>query len=270
MTLIIQRRLSFDVKEESRPHQHSEGQFVLVKHGYLDGHAENKTWLLNPGMAAWIPPNISHWGCTSSDVELLVLYLPEKQCGDFPKSVRLLTATALMFALCERMIESTQTNTRPRRTQCMLYLLKQEICEADAAGIIIPLPRDPRLKSMTDMLMESPALRLSLSEWGRRIGATERTLTRLFRRETGLRYTDWHARLLLSEAIRNIAHGHNNTQLAESLGFSSADSFGHWFRRLTGVSPSQFRAQHEHRGRMLSQPFDRMSCLISTDGEYIW
>lgn len=78
-------------------------------------------------------------------------------------------------------------------------------------------------------------------QWGTQVGATERTLARLFVRHTGLRFTEWHNRLLLSDAWQGLADNKSNIELAIQLGFSSSDSLGHWFKRMTGFSPSHAR-----------------------------
>lgn len=142
-----------------------------------------------------------------------------------------------------------------------MEMLVEEIVDAPAAGLVLPLPSDPRLKRLTDALMADPSMRLTLTEWGRQVGATERTLIRLFLRETGLRFSEWHDRLLLAEAVRGLANGLGNERLAETLGFASGDSFGHWFRRVTGCSPRGFidRLNFDDERLRLSVSFDRLS-----------
>lgn len=123
----------------------------------------------------------------------------------------------------------------------MLDLLLDEISDSPPAGLILPLSRDKRLNRITDGLMHAPGDRVTLAQWGRRVGATERTLARLFRQETGLSYKDWRYRLLLHEALTGLADGLSNEGLADKLGFASADCFNHWFRRQTNQTPKHFR-----------------------------
>jgi len=261
INVIVSRQIDLGTEAEDIRHRHDNGQFILVRRGILHGHVERNTWVLQAGMAAWIPPGLEHWGRASKSVELAALYLPHERCRNFPQVARPLLASSLIIALCEHLIAGAACKLAPDRAERMMVLLVEEIAEAPAAGLVLPLPGDPRLKRLTEALIANPSKRLTLAEWGRQVGATERTLMRLFRRETGLRFGEWYDRLLLSEAARGLADGLSNDRLAESLGFSSGDSFGHWFRRVTGDSPGRFIESLALSGErmQLAVSFDRMS-----------
>ena len=92
-----------------------------------------------------------------------------------------------------------------------------------------------------DALIRNPSQRSTLGAWAHRIGATERTLSKLFKRETGLSCTAWCHRLRLREALRGFAAGMNNTALAERLGFPSPDSFSHGLWRQAQQAPQAAR-----------------------------
>ena len=238
--LIIERVLEQIATRENAPHRHPLGQFVLVKHGVLHGHTPEQHWLMKPGMAVWIPPDTVHWGKAYSRVDLTVLYIAPTLCYGLTSRVKLIDTSFLISALCERLAD-TRAPLSDTRRNTMRQLLFEEIEEKPASNLTLLLPQDGRLKKVTDSLIADPAQRLSLAEWGHRVGATERTLARLVRKETGLRFTEWHNRLLLAVAWQGLAEGASNEQLSMMLGFSSGDSFGHWFRRVADSRPGQIR-----------------------------
>jgi len=238
--LIIERVLDRVAAGENEPHRHPLGQFVLVKQGVLYGHTSEQHWLMKPGMAVWIPPDTLHWGQAYNRVDLTVLYISPELCRTVTPHIKLIDASMLISALCERLADATLPLTETRRNS-MLQLLFEEIEEKPASNFTLPLPHDSRLKKVTDSLIDDPAQHRSLAEWGRQVGATERTLARLFRKATGLRYTEWHNRLLLAVAWQGLAEGASNEQLSVMLGLSSGDSFGHWFRRVAGKCPGEIR-----------------------------
>lgn len=240
--LVIERVLEHIAVEENVPHRHPLGQFVLVKRGVLHGHTTDQHWLMKPGMAVWIPPDTMHWGQAYNRVDLTVLYIAPSLCQSFTSHIKLIDTSFLIFALCERLADRCAPLSEARRNS-MLQMLFEEIEEKPDSNLTLPLPQDTRLKKVTDSLIADPAQRLSLAEWGRRVGATERTLARLFRRETGLRYTEWCNRLLLAVAWQGLANGASNDRLSLMLGFSSGDSFGHWFRRVANTCPGKVRKQ---------------------------
>jgi len=52
----------------------------------------------------------------------------------------------------------------------------------------LPAPADPRLRDVAAILADDPADGRTLAELGRAAGASERTLSRLFRRDTGMTF----------------------------------------------------------------------------------
>lgn len=226
---------------EEQPHRHAAGQFVLVKRGHLVGGTEMSQWLLQSGMAVWIPPWQSHWGRARDDVEIAALYLSEEQSRDMPAHVMLMRATSLMLALVDRLLDTKRKLPSPRLKRNILELLREEIAGSEPDGWILPLPSDRRLQSIANALLSNPSDRRTLSSWASEVGATERTLARLFKRETGMSFRDWCHTLRLREAVQGLSAGMSNTELGETLGFSSADCFVHWFVKMTGASPKNRR-----------------------------
>ncbi|MDO4907942.1 AraC family transcriptional regulator [Neisseria sp.] len=243
--LIVERTLDQIPKKESTPHCHPQGQFVLVRNGILYGYTAKKRWLMKPGMAVWIPPNKEHWGSAYSHVDLTVIYIPLELCANFISNLKLIDSSSLITAICERLTNVEKPLSEVKRHN-MLQLLFEEIDESPISTPPLLLPQDNRLKKITDSLIENPAQKYSLAEWGKYVGATGRTLARLFKKETGLCYTEWHNYLLLTAAWKGLSEGDSNKQLSVTLGFSSGDSFSHWFRRVSGLSPNKARKQFQN------------------------
>jgi AraC-like DNA-binding protein len=117
-----------------------------------------------------------------------------------------------------------------------------ELCEAELAtrgGSILPAVRDAVAASLT----RAP----TLEGIARRMGLSARTLQRRLREE-GTRFRDevhaarvFAAKRLLAESEASI------TEIAFAVGYSSPTHLTDQFRRLCGVSPSAWRAQHATR-----------------------
>ncbi|MEZ2388592.1 helix-turn-helix domain-containing protein [bacterium RCC_150] len=69
-----------------------------------------------------------------------------------------------------------------------------------------------------------------LAELGRRVGASERTLSRPYRDEVGMGYTVWRNQLRVHLATLMVAGGRTVTQTASACGYSSASTFVTTFR----------------------------------------
>jgi AraC-like DNA-binding protein len=76
-----------------------------------------------------------------------------------------------------------------------------------------------------------------MEEWAAECGASARTLTRLFRRETGMSFGRWRQMLRLSEAAVLLAQGVPPARAAAAVGYASAPAFGAAFRAAFGTTP---------------------------------
>jgi transcriptional regulator GlxA family with amidase domain len=65
----------------------------------------------------------------------------------------------------------------------------------------LPEPSDRRLSVVTEWLHAHPHDSSSLSELGRRVGSSERTLSRLFRDELGMSFNQWRTLLRVQHAL---------------------------------------------------------------------
>ena len=121
----------------------------------------------------------------------------------------------------------------------MLVIL-DELKQAEPTPLHLPMGRDKRLVRVIEELLKFPGDRRELHEWANLAGASERTLARLFVRDTGLTFGAWRKRLLLQEAIDRLGRGDNVTRVAFDLGYHSLSAFIGMFRQSLGTSPGQF------------------------------
>ena len=105
----------------------------------------------------------------------------------------------------------------------------------------LPAPADPRLRDVAAILANDPADGRTLAELGRAAGASERTLSRLFRRDTGMTFPQWRAQLRLQHAIILLAAGGTVTGAATASGYTNASAFIAAFRDAFGITPAAYR-----------------------------
>src|SRR3546814_15737161 len=61
--------------------------------------------------------------------------------------------------------------------------------------LYLPHPRDARLKRIAEALLADPADNRALGDWAKAAAASERTLARLFVRETGMTFGAWREQI---------------------------------------------------------------------------
>jgi transcriptional regulator GlxA family with amidase domain len=117
-----------------------------------------------------------------------------------------------------------------------------ELRRGEALPLGLPAPRDPRLVDITRLLEDNPADPRSLPSLGRAVGASSRTLSRLFRAETGITFPQWRAQLRLHHALKLLATGAPVTRVATDCGYRSPSAFIESFRLAFGTTPGRYQS----------------------------
>ena len=86
-----------------------------------------------------------------------------------------------------------------------------------------------------------PADNATLAELGKTIGASTRTLSRLFRNELGMTFYEWRTQLRIYHALVLLADGHDTTQTAYACGWANPSSFIAAFTNIIGTTPGRYR-----------------------------
>lgn len=93
------------------------------------------------------------------------------------------------------------------------------------------------MRRITDALQADPADPRGISDWAGLVGASRRTLARLFREQTQLSFREWRQRLRLLNAVAALEEGASVTRVASDLGYDSTSAFISLFQRHFGQTP---------------------------------
>ena len=130
----------------------------------------------------------------------------------------------------------------------LVCLLLHELACAPLGTLHLPMPSDPRLRKIAQLIMEHPADRGTMRSWARRVGLSERTLARLLTQQTGMSFGRWRQQLHLMLAVKWLGTGASVQQVADELGYESAGGFVTMFRKALGTSPARYMAQRRAAG----------------------
>ncbi|BCL75069.1 hypothetical protein JHS3_08050 [Jeongeupia sp. HS-3] len=122
-------------------------------------------------------------------------------------------------------------------------VLLDELAAAPREQIHLPMPQHARLRDIAANMMANPGARSSVSEWGARVGMSERTLSRLVRNETGISFGQWQRQLHILLGLQRLAQGESVEAVALALGYESASAFIRMFKKAVGQSPGRFLAE---------------------------
>ena len=221
-------------------HWHSRAQLLYASEGVMTVTTDNGVWVLPPLRAMWIPALTEHHIRASGHLSMRTLYIKPDAVQDFPPACRIVSVSPL---LRELIVYST---TLPRfygpgsHAEHVMRLVLDLIRFSDPVPLDLPIPRDRRLRKIFDRLSAHPSDGRTIEEWGLLVGATGRTLSRLFRAETGMSFHPWRQQLRLLEALRLLGRGEPITNVALDVGYSSLSAFVSVFRKTLGVTPGRY------------------------------
>lgn len=228
-------------------HCHKKGQLLLVQRGALSCEVEGGLWIVPPRSAIWIPGGALHAIKATGTLEGYNAFVDTAVDTLLPKTCCAVSVTPLLRELLTRAAHFPYFYNEGGASTRLVAVLLDELATAQVEHLHLPMPTDPRLRSIVDALMAAPANRGTLESWARHAGMSERTLLRLISRETGMSFGRWRQQLGVVLAVKWLAGGASIQQVTSDLGYESVPSFVTMFRRALGTSPGRYMADR-HSG----------------------
>ncbi|WP_432166118.1 AraC family transcriptional regulator [Streptomyces sp. bgisy031] len=225
---------------------HARGHLVYAASGVLAVHTERGTSVVPANRVAWTPAGFTHYHRAHGDTDMRIVFLA-------PSLARLLSDHPAVFLASGLAREVLLALTGPRNyddaapgysgsaRSRLLRVLVDELRETHEQPLHLPEPRDDRLRAIAWMLHATPADSTTLAELGKAIGASTRTLSRLFRDELGMTFYEWRTQLRIHHALVLLAEGHSTTRTAYACGWSNPSSFIAAFTNIIGTTPGRYR-----------------------------
>jgi AraC-like DNA-binding protein len=232
------------------PHQHEWGQLACCGHGLLQvfvqapdsGH--DTSVILPPQRAVWIPPRAMHSIVAIEAAQSRAVYVDPGVIPADWQGVRVVAVSPLLQAVVDAMEQpSYQDNAAAHHA--LAVLVRHELEHTAELPLGVPLPSqqhgDRRLRALCEAVLSEPGAHTTLAGWASHCGASERTLTRLFRTELGTSFHRWRQQAVLARALPRLAQRVPVSEVAAESGYASESAFSAMFKAAMGVSPRNFR-----------------------------
>ena len=168
------------------PHAHARAQLAYASVGVMRLGTAAGTFVVPPERAVWMPAGTEHWITASGALALRTLYIKPDAAPDLPVACRVVAVAPLLRELILAAMTMPQAYLPDGPQARLMSVILDQIRTLPAAPLHLPMPRDRRIKPMAEALRDDPADRRTLAEWAKTVGASERTLARLFAGQTGL------------------------------------------------------------------------------------
>ena len=235
--------------ETSSLHSHPRGHLVYAARGVLSVHTERGTSIVPASRVAWTPAGFLHYHRAHSRADMRIVFLPASLARLVPGVPAVFTVSGLareiLLILTGPSNYDRVADSRDRAAMARLRrVLVDQLHEAREQPLQLPEPRDDRLQAVARLLYEQPGSTASLAGLGQAIGASARTLSRLFHDELGMTFYQWRTQLRVYHALVLLADGHDTTYVAHACGWANPSSFIAAFTSIVGTTPGRHRKQH--------------------------
>lgn len=218
-------------------HVHSGHQLAWAPQGVLTVAAIAATYVLPPTRALWIPAGLAHQTLSTGKATMRTLYIRPELCPITWSAPTPVAVSALLAELIGYLDGGWRVQAHRAHAEALLVDLLSPV---PMATIDLPMPDDQRALEVAGALAADPADQRTLGEWGRGVGASERTLARAFAAGTGMSFGRWRTLLRLRASLPELAAGKAIGTVARHVGYETASAFVAAFRRETGLTPGSY------------------------------
>lgn len=224
-------------------HSHAWGQLSYALSGVLEVRTSEGGFVAPPRHAVWVPAALEHEVLNHGRTEMRSLYVRAEAALALPPACTVLQVTGLARELIQRVSALPVDYDEAGADGRLAAVLLDELARLPQAQFQLPLARDRRVQQVCVALQGQPDDRRGLAQWGEVVGASERTLARLFQQQTGLGFGAWRQRLRLLLSLQALEAGQSVTAVALGHGYESPSAFIVAFRTAFGQTPGEMRTR---------------------------
>jgi AraC-like DNA-binding protein len=247
------RALSYDYPSGHRLplHRHRKDQLVFAASGVMTVETPGGCWTVPPNRGVWVPARTTHAIRMSGVVAMRTLYVPPPLATALPRACRVLDVTPLVRELVLAAVARGGLDLQVPEDARLFEVLLDQLRTLPTRALHLPFPRDPRARRVADEMERRPGAARPARDVARGSGASQRTIERLFRAETGMSFEARDDRQTATVAGRlvvgAVARNDGEIRRHASAGEARSDSLRRDDQVRQGAAP----------------PIDRRSCRAS-------
>ena len=223
-------------------HEHSWHQIVFPFEGILQTKVSGSQFVIPHSGMLFIPAETHHESFVMTETKFFGLYLNPSASNQYPVKTKAIAVTPFIRELILHIHQTeVNLNTSEGDITNLLNVLIDLMHSEETYNMTLLLPSDRRLMVIFKAMMEHPQQDTKLSSWAKQVGASERTLSRLFSKELGMSFPLWRQHLRLVASLNLLNTNLSVQEVAFNVGYNSDSSFIHAFKNLFNQTPQQYR-----------------------------
>lgn len=231
-------------------HIHNCYELYYMRSGEITYFIEEKPLQVTRGEFILVPPGVGHKTLPyhqTAHSRILVYFRPEflqgilpdagEFCRGLPKCKPVTASVPVAWQLLSDLLPEKDEIMEKALLVRLLILLKRWYVTPEEEA-----PVCEKAEEIRAYLRSHYAEDITLSRLGAKFYLSPAYLSRLFRRQNGVSFSEYLIRLRLSAATELLNHSNQKiSEIARNVGFHSDNHFCKTFRKYYGISPGRFR-----------------------------
>ncbi len=230
------------------PHTHRFAQCLLYLSGRGNQQIGDSIHPVHAGTAVFMPPRVQHAFLRQANRRPICLVLDFDWRGAVRKPPAVRPLPAIAFRQGQQLVaEIARLERRPASgpaLQTSAGILRLLDLLLGGLGLKEPAPGNPASpvqRKLEKLLDQQDAATLSAGGLARRTGYQHDYLNRLLKRQSGLTVGQMRTLKRLARAQQLLREARSVSGVATALEFTDSNYFARWFRKQTGMTPTQWR-----------------------------
>ena len=223
-------------------HSHDWHQLIYASRGVMTVNTATGSWVVPSRRAVWVPAGIEHEVEMPGPVSVRTLYLRTGLSDLLPKDCCVVNVSPLLRELILRAVEIGMLDRNVPSHKHLIDIILDQFHTLPTVPLKLPMPVEARALRVAEMVRDNPGDAKPLAHLARKIGASKRTIERLFQSETEMTFGKWRQQLRMLHALRLLAAGEPVTTVALEVGYDSTSAFISAFKSAVGTTPGRYYA----------------------------
>lgn len=220
-------------------HAHDRHQVAVASRGTLVMSTAGRSWVLPRTRGLWVPAGVAHSVAVAGETTMLSAYVDPVRSPITWSEPTVVRASGLLGELVAHLSDAELAPEARARAEAVLW---DVLVPLPVTTLSPPLPVDERARQVAEGLLRDVTDARTLAAWGRDVGASARTLARLFVSDAGMGFARWRTTARLAAALPRLAVGESVASTAYHVGYASPSAFVAAFRREVGTTPAAYFA----------------------------
>lgn len=225
-------------------HAHPWSQLAYSSQGILQIETDQGLFVVPPQQALWLPPNMTHQITCQCPTRLRSLHFQDHITAPLGDAIQTLAVGPLLQALILEVCHWGRDYQLSTEKQRVIDVLVDQLVSAPKQDFFIPNITDKRLQPIVSHFNHHPESKRTLNDFANQVGASTRTLHRLFLLNFAMGFNQWKQRIRVLKALTLLDQDLPIKDIAATLGYDSDSSFIAAFKQQMGLPPKQYRKQN--------------------------